>query len=75
MQNGPFKRKIQYGEPCVDIFSQSVFAKQVEDPVTHQSVTLTRTHSPRIGILGAETYSPDAHRDVTIVNDEGNSLS
>jgi hypothetical protein len=41
------------------MFSPQAFAEKEQDKSTG-SIKLKKTHSPRIGILGSSTFSPDA---------------
>lgn len=58
IQQGPFKEREPYGAPLVDMFSPQGFSEREMNQNTGL-VTLKRSTSPQIGILGANTFSQD----------------
>lgn len=54
---GPFKARDPYGNPLVDMFSPQEFKEQQTNAMG--MTNLKKTMSPRIGILGANTFSID----------------
>lgn len=58
LQCGPFKARDPYGNPLVDMFSPQGFAEEDTNKAGNAKV-INRKFSPRIGILGHNTFTSE----------------
>ena len=70
---GPFKAKDPYGAPLVDMFSPQGFQEQETDQLG--KTQMKRSMSPRIGILGANTFSQDGTAARRLDNQPSNTVN
>jgi hypothetical protein len=70
---GPFKRKDIVGQPLVDKFSRTTFATRDQNANGHY--TLKKSASPRIAILGPNTFSAEARNDAAIADEPTNTVN
>merc|ERR1711865_264364 len=70
---GPFKRKDMVGQPLVDKFSRTTFATRAVNQ--HGQHTLNKQASPRIAILGPNTFSPDSRPQAAVADEPNNTVN
>ena len=73
-QTGPFKARDPYGNPLVDMFSPQGYFETQTDSKTGQE-KLNRKMSPKIGILGANTFSQDGKANRRLDNQPSNTVN
>ena len=61
------------GQPLVDKFSRTTFATRSQNQ--NGQATLEKTHSPRIAILGHNTFSPEARTSAAIADEPNNTVN
>ena len=61
------------GQPLVDKFSRTTFATRDQNANGHY--TLKKSASPRIAILGPNTFSPEARNDAAIADEPTNTVN
>jgi hypothetical protein len=61
------------GQPLVDKFSRTTFATRAVNQ--HGQHTLNKQASPRIAILGPNTFSPDSRPQAAVADEPNNTVN